>query len=47
MVSRSQVWVGVVSRGPSGFPFNSSYRNRDSVDYKQELGNAIGRWKGP
>ncbi|CAA7409948.1 unnamed protein product [Spirodela intermedia] len=41
VVSRSQVWVGVVSRGPSGFSFNSSYRNRDSVDYKQELGNAI------
>ncbi|KAF2301296.1 hypothetical protein GH714_022470 [Hevea brasiliensis] len=31
-----------VPAGPSGRPCNSSYRNRDSIDYKQELGNAIG-----
>ncbi|XP_078428073.1 RAD3-like DNA-binding helicase protein isoform X2 [Wolffia australiana] len=41
VVSQNQVWVGVISRGPSGFSFNSSYRNRDSIDYKQDLGNAI------
>lgn len=31
--------------GPSGFSFNSSYRNRDVLEYKQELGNAIGMLK--
>ncbi|KAB1218583.1 hypothetical protein CJ030_MR3G026463 [Morella rubra] len=41
VITPSQIWAGVVPVGPSGFSFNSSYRNRDSVEYKQELGNAI------
>ncbi|WOL00351.1 regulator of telomere elongation helicase 1 isoform X2 [Canna indica] len=41
VISPDQVWVGVLPSGPSGHPFNSSYRNRDSLEYKQELGNAI------
>ncbi|KAJ0985594.1 hypothetical protein J5N97_003950 [Dioscorea zingiberensis] len=41
VISPSQIWVGVVPSGPSGCTFNSSYRNRGSLDYKQELGNAI------
>ncbi|XP_039117490.1 regulator of telomere elongation helicase 1 homolog isoform X1 [Dioscorea cayenensis subsp. rotundata] len=41
VISPSQIWVGVVPSGPSSYTFNSSYRNRDSLDYKQELGNAI------
>ncbi|XP_077212407.1 regulator of telomere elongation helicase 1 homolog isoform X2 [Tasmannia lanceolata] len=41
VISSNQVWVGVVPTGPSGCSFNSSYRNRDSLEYKQELGNAI------
>ncbi|KAF2323322.1 hypothetical protein GH714_034614 [Hevea brasiliensis] len=41
VISSNQIWAGVVSAGPSGRPFNSSYRNRDSMEYKQELGNAI------
>ncbi|KAI7994558.1 hypothetical protein LOK49_LG11G02528 [Camellia lanceoleosa] len=28
--------------GPSGYSFNSSYRSRDSIEYKLELVNAIG-----
>ncbi|KAF5949148.1 hypothetical protein HYC85_015105 [Camellia sinensis] len=36
-----QIWAGVVSAGPSSYSFNSSYRCRDSVEYKLELGNAI------
>lgn len=43
VISPNQIWVGVVPSGPSNHPFNSSYRNRDSLEYKQELGNAIGR----
>ncbi|XP_042391048.1 regulator of telomere elongation helicase 1 homolog isoform X1 [Zingiber officinale] len=41
VISANQIWVGVVPSGPSNHPFNSSYRNRDSLEYKQELGNAI------
>ncbi|XP_047306284.1 regulator of telomere elongation helicase 1 homolog [Impatiens glandulifera] len=41
VISSNQLWAGVVSTGPSGYPFNSSYRCRDSIEYKQELGNAI------
>ncbi|KAI3995365.1 hypothetical protein MKX01_015105 [Papaver californicum] len=41
VISSNQIWAGVVSSGPSARSFNSSYRNRDSIEYKQELGNAI------
>uniref|UniRef100_A0A2N9HX33 Helicase ATP-binding domain-containing protein n=1 Tax=Fagus sylvatica TaxID=28930 RepID=A0A2N9HX33_FAGSY len=44
VITPSQIWAGVVSAGPSGCSFNSSYRNRDSLEYKQELGNAIGMY---
>ncbi|OWM78192.1 hypothetical protein CDL15_Pgr015011 [Punica granatum] len=41
VISSDQLWAGVVPVGPSGCSFNSSYRNRDSLEYKQDLGNAI------
>ncbi|KAK3219740.1 hypothetical protein Dsin_013710 [Dipteronia sinensis] len=41
VISSNQIWAGVVPSGPSGYSLNSSYRNRDSLEYKQELGNAI------
>ncbi|XP_059642020.1 regulator of telomere elongation helicase 1 homolog [Cornus florida] len=41
VISANQIWAGVVPAGPSGFSFNSSYRNRDTLEYKLELGNAI------
>ncbi|KAI9160826.1 hypothetical protein LWI28_011852 [Acer negundo] len=41
VISSNQIWAGVVPAGPSGYSLNSSYRNRDSLEYKQELGNAI------
>ncbi|CAN1285849.1 Regulator of telomere elongation helicase 1 homolog [Linum perenne] len=41
VISANQIWAGVVAVGPSGHSFNSSYRNRDSEEYKRELGNAI------
>lgn len=41
VISANQVWVGVVPSGPSGYSFNSSYKSRDSLEYKQDLGNAI------
>ncbi|CAH9066220.1 unnamed protein product [Cuscuta epithymum] len=41
VISEDQVWAGVVPVGPSGYPFNSSYRSRNSIQYKIDLGNAI------
>ncbi|KAL5576411.1 hypothetical protein UlMin_018110, partial [Ulmus minor] len=41
VITSNQIWAGVVPVGPSGYSFNSSYRNRDSLEYKKELGNAI------
>ncbi|XP_021848098.1 regulator of telomere elongation helicase 1 homolog isoform X2 [Spinacia oleracea] len=41
VISSSQIWAGVVPVGPSSYSFNSSYRNRDVLEYKQDLGNAI------
>lgn len=36
-----QVWVGVVPTGPLGVRLNSSYANRDSNEYKEDLGYAL------
>lgn len=41
VISGNQIWAGVVPVGPSGYSFNSSFRSRDSPQYKLELGNAI------
>ncbi|GAQ79984.1 Helicase [Klebsormidium nitens] len=41
VIQPRQVWAGVVPVGPSGKALNSSYRTRDSPEYKSELGNAI------
>ncbi|GAB2293557.1 Regulator of telomere elongation helicase 1 [Dionaea muscipula] len=41
VISSDQIWAGVLPAGPSGHSFNSSYRNRDSPEYKRDLGNAI------
>lgn len=44
VITPNQIWAGVVPAGPSCCSFNSSYRSRDSIEYKQELGNAIGTY---
>ncbi|KAK1434107.1 hypothetical protein QVD17_11025 [Tagetes erecta] len=41
VISDNQLWAGIVPAGPSGHPFNSSYRTRDTADYKLSLGNSI------
>ncbi|GAB2228119.1 hypothetical protein Droror1_Dr00009949 [Drosera rotundifolia] len=41
VISSDQIWAGVLPAGPSGHSFNSSYRSRDSPEYKRDLGNAI------
>ena len=35
-----QVWAGIVPVGPCGVTLNSSYANRDSREYKEDLGYA-------
>lgn len=41
VIDSSQVWVGVVSKGPQGTALNSSYRTRRDESYIQDLGNSI------
>lgn len=41
VIDQSQVWVGVVSKGPQGTVLNSSYKTRSDTKYIQDLGNAI------
>lgn len=42
VISSDQIWAGVIQTGPSGHSLNSSFRTRDSPEYKQDLGNTIG-----
>lgn len=44
VIQDNQLWAGIVPVGPSGHPFNSSYRTRDSPEYKLNLGNSIGKY---
>jgi hypothetical protein len=41
VVSARQVLIGVVAKGPSGKPLNSSFQFRSTPEYKRELGNTI------
>ena len=42
VIDASQIWVGVICRGPSNYPLNSSYKTREKEDYKSALGNSLG-----
>ena len=41
VIGSNQVWGGIVPVGPSGKKLNSSYRFRDTEEYKAELGNVV------
>ena len=41
VIEASQIFVGVLSKGPAGHSLNSSFRNRSDPGYLQDLGNAI------
>jgi len=41
VIRAEQVWVGVLERGPQGHVLNSSYKTRNDVAYKVEMGNTI------
>ncbi len=34
VITKSQVWLGAISNGISGKPLNSSFNNRDTMEYK-------------
>jgi fanconi anemia group J protein len=36
-----QIWVGAVATGSTGKSLNSTYANRDTIEYKDELGVSI------
>lgn len=36
-----QVWIGTLGRGVTNVTLNSSYSNRDSDQYKDELGATL------
>ena len=42
VIDASQIWVGVICRGPSNYPLNSSFKTREKEDYKSALGNSLG-----
>lgn len=41
VISQSQIWGGVVAKGPGDKTLNSSYRFRDTVEYKSEIGAVV------
>lgn len=41
VIDQSQVWIGILSKGPQNSTLSSSYHNRNTVGYKEDLGNAI------
>ena len=41
VIDKSQIWGGVVPKGPQGHTLNSSFKTRNESSYKQDLGNAI------
>lgn len=41
MIQSSQIWVGVINKGPNNYQLNSSYANRNSADYFRDLGETI------
>ncbi|KAA8490889.1 Regulator of telomere elongation helicase 1 [Porphyridium purpureum] len=41
VVTKEQVWGGVLMKGPSGVTLNSSFKNRDSDNYRLDLGRTL------
>ena len=41
VISKEQVWIGIVKSGPDMVELSSAYHNRSNVAYKSSLGNAI------
>lgn len=41
VVKDEQVWLGVIKTGVTGKKLNSSYNFRNTIEYKQEIGNTI------
>ena len=37
----TQIWVGILDTGPTGYALNSSFNSRSAAEYKQELGQSL------
>lgn len=37
----TKIWVSILDSGPSRYALNSSFNTRDSLEYKQELGDSL------
>ena len=44
IITGRQVWAGVLTKGPTGCELNASYATRGSDQYKNELGNVVGKF---
>ncbi|BFZ16911.1 hypothetical protein BsWGS_19949 [Bradybaena similaris] len=41
VIEKSQVWLGILCKGPDGTVLNSEYKNRSNETYQRSLGNTI------
>ena len=41
VIKNHQIWLSAIKKGPRGLKLNSSYRYRDTIEYKGELGRAL------
>ncbi|KAL6076448.1 Regulator of telomere elongation helicase 1, variant 2 [Balamuthia mandrillaris] len=41
VIQSSQIFVGILGAGPSGYPLNSSFKTRAADEYKRSLGEAL------
>jgi len=43
VIDKRQVWIGTLSRGPTGHSLNAAYRNASSFGFQDEIGKALVR----
>lgn len=43
VISKNQLWCGIVSTGPNSISLNSSFKTRSDESYLTDLGNTIGK----
>ncbi|OQV21781.1 Regulator of telomere elongation helicase 1-like protein [Hypsibius exemplaris] len=41
IIKSSQVWMGIIGKGPDNIQWSSGYENRDNISYRRSLGRGI------
>ena len=41
VIGSSQIWAGIITKGPDGVELNSSYQKRSTSEYQNSLGNLL------